>query len=446
MWLFPFLGIRQTRQANMNRNNDPESQMAADNCVAIERGMRQSFERWYDTRILRARTWLHIAVVFMTFAALVWLGYEFYRLLWQPDQIGGWRVHPGAIDVKLRHRDVQRWFAGTPIHAAYPPASFAVLWPLLGWLDEKAVTLMWAGTTLAMLGWLVYLTVRESGADSPLEKAFAALIPLSMYPTGATIGNGQLILHLLPMLVAGLLLVYRGGQGWCKDLLASAMILVSLVKPSISVPFFWILLFVYGRLRPALLVSLGYIILTFFAASFQDSGLLVLFHDWLTHGSKLAVTAGKGYASVHIGLAALGLEHFILLASLLILVALGIWTYCFRNVDLWLLMGVAAIVTRFWTYHRWYDDLLILLPMISLFRIAKKGSSVDVTKVLASVLLGITILAMLAPGGLYLFPRPWNMCYVTGQIVVWLSVLVFLLNCAWREKRQYGSAKVNHSQ
>jgi hypothetical protein len=47
-------------------------------------------------------------------------------------------------------------------------------------------------------------------------------------------------------------------------------------------------------------------------------------------------------------------------------------------VILWLLLGVTALVARFWTYHRWYDDLLILLPMIALFRIAQQRPSADV--------------------------------------------------------------------
>ena len=92
--------------------------------------------------------------------------------------------------------------------------------------------------------WLVYLVVKESNADKPLELVFVALIPLSMNATGSTIGNGQLTVHIVPALLAGLLLLQERRQSWSKDILASIFVLFALVKPSVTVPFFWIVLFV----------------------------------------------------------------------------------------------------------------------------------------------------------------------------------------------------------
>jgi len=63
-------------------------------------------------------------------------------------------------------------------------------------------------------------------------------------------------------------------------------------------------------------------------------------------------------------------------------------------------MAVAALTARFWTYHRWYDDLLILIPMIALFRIAKEAETEDLST-WAGVLVGVGVVAMIAPGGLY---------------------------------------------
>lgn len=397
-----------------------------------DRTMTSKVQMWWAAH---DKVLLRIAVGLMAFSALVFLAYEFWRLLWQPDHIGSWRVHPGAIDLKIRQRAVDGWFAGKPTYnSGYPPASYVIFWPLHGWLEVRPATLIWAASTVAALGWLVYLVVRESGANTYLDRIFLALMPLSMYATGATIGNGQLIVHLLPMLVAGLLLLHRGKTLWRKDLLASSLVLVSLVKPTIAVPFFWIVLFVPGRLRPAVLVSLGYVFLTVIAASFQESGPVALFRDWLAHSSRWAGIVG--HAHLGVWLFTLGLEEYILPAMFLVLMALGFWTYYCRHVDLWLLLGVAGLVARFWAYHRWYDDLLILLPMVALFRLTRRGSLVDGVKVLAGALLGITMLASIAPGGLYLLPAPWNTLYVDGQVIVWGVVLVFLLNRAWREKTE----------
>jgi hypothetical protein len=103
-------------------------------------------------------------------------------------------------------------------------------------------------------------------------------------------------------------------------------------------------------------------------------------------------------------------------------------------VILWLLLDFTALVARFWPYHRWYDDLLILLPMNALFRIAKQRPSADGGDVVAGAFLAITMLAMLALGGLYLLPSLWNMLYVAGQTIVWIVVLVFLLDRTCHER------------
>jgi hypothetical protein len=263
-----------------------------------------------------------------------------------------------------------------------------------------------------------------------------ALIPCSIYATGAAIGNGQLIVHLLPMMLVGLLMLHRRRRERQARLLASALILATLVKPSISVPFLWLVLFVPRSAGPVSLIALGYCILTLFAASFQDSTLTVLLHNWLSRSSSVAVTDGHGnVANLHVWLGSLGLKEWIFPTSLALLLALGLWSYRYRDIDIWILMGVTSYIARFWTYHRWYDDALILLPIVTLFRIAKRGPSDQAEDVIAGVLLGVTLLLMLAPGGLFLLPPPWNTVYVFGQVTVWIVTLVFLLGQAQTENR-----------
>ncbi|KPL15507.1 MAG: hypothetical protein AMJ93_16555 [Anaerolineae bacterium SM23_84] len=202
-----------------------------------------------------------------------------------------------GIDLKNLHDVVQRWFAGRPVyselkHAVLPPATYTILWLFLGWLALTPARWLWAVTTVAALGWLAYLIVQQSGADTPLERVFAMLMLLSMNATGVTVGNGQLIVHLLPALLTGLLLLQREGCGWHEDLLAAALLLVTLVKPSVSLPFFWIVLFSPRPLRSVLLITLGYLALTLLAAQFQEPELWTLLQGWLVHGSAEAVEGG----------------------------------------------------------------------------------------------------------------------------------------------------------
>jgi hypothetical protein len=371
---------------------------------------------------------LRCSVALMSLIALFWLGYEFWRLLWEQ---GRW----GAIDLKTYHKLIGGWFAGRPIYvevktAVHPPATYVILWPFLGWPSVAQARWLWAATAVAALGWLVCWIVRQSKAETPLERAFVSLMPLSMYATGAAIGNGQVITHILPALVAGLGLLYFERSGWRNDVLVALLFLFTLVKPSISFPFFWIVLFSAGSMRPAALVALGYAGLTLFAASFQHSSLLTTLHNWLINPAL----GQPGETNLRAWLVNLGLEQWSLPASMLVLATLGFWAYCHRRTDLWLLLGVTALVSRMWMYHRWYDDLLILLPMVALFRMTKAGPS-DHSDIIAGALLGVTTLAMLAPGGLYLFPPPWNMLYTSGQTIVWIILLIFLLDQARRNKR-----------
>ena len=386
----------------------------------------------------RRRPVLFCAVALMSFVAFVWLGYEFWRLYREPEKLFGRTILNGGVDLKLMHYFVQNWFAGVPMKSllwdsVYPPASYVIAWPLVGWLSYGESRLLWTAVNLLSLAFLIRLCTRESGAMTPLERAFAGLMPLAAYPAGAIIGNGQLTILVISTLALSLLLLTRGEKGWKTDLIASCLFLAALVKPHVSAPFFWIALIIPGRARPALLIISGYCAMTFFASAWQDAGLLTLMTDWLSRGT--AVTADVGYANLQLSFASHGFKHLGLFASLFVFSALGVFIHSCRRADIWLLIGVTAIAARFWTYHQWYDDLLILLPMIALFRVAKSSSQPELPTLLAGTLLGVCTFMMLAPGGHFLFPPPSAKVYMSVLSSVWLIILVFLVRLAWKERR-----------
>jgi hypothetical protein len=260
---------------------------------------------------------------------------------------------------------------------------------------------------------------------------------LSMNAVGVTIGIGQIGLFLLPMLVAAVLLLRRERPGWRVDLLIAALLLPTLVKPTISVPFFCLLLLSPIRLRPALLVGVGYVALTLLAVLFQPIPLPALLHDWLARSTFAA--GAEGYGNVHVGLATLGLQQWMLPSSALALAALAGWVYWHRNVEIWLLLGVTALVARLWAYHHVYDDILLLLPMVALFRITRRDHSGH--GLLAGVGLAVMVLAMLLPARLFLPPSPlrpslappWDGVFPAMHVVLWVALLIFLVAYAWRE-------------
>lgn len=389
------------------------------------------------------------AVVLMALLAAAKLGDEMLRLVWRSGRTA-------AIDLHARHTDVHAWFAGLPVYQTmvaptYPPASHALLWPFLGWLPFDAARWFWAATTVVALAVMTWLVVRESGATGTWPRAFAALMLLAMNATGVAIGNGQLILHVLAPLVGGLLLIHRGRGSWAEDLVASACVIFAMVKVTLAAPFLWLVLFAPPsatgdrvwpwRLRPTVLVAAGYVALTVFAASFQDGGLALQLREWLRVGREVSARGGD-YANLNAWLNEAGLSRLVLPVSLVMLVALGAWLYRYRRLDLWVRLGVAALVARFWSYHRVYDDVLVVLAMVALLRIvtsvdrsnraiaavpAPDGAVRDArARGVATAIIGTAMFFMLLPARLGTAPPPWSSIFNGTHTITWLAMLAFL--------------------
>jgi hypothetical protein len=348
-------------------------------------------------------------------------------------------------DPWIFYRWVHDWFAGRPVPAdsILPPAGYPILWPLLGWLPLGPAMWLWTAASLAGLAWLAAILLRESGAETRAERCFVALVPLSMYAVRATFIHGQIILHLLPPLVAGLLLL-RGRPAWWRDTVAAALLLVALVKPSIAAPFI-LLAALDGRggirARAVALVAIGYAGLTLFAASFRAAGLLEVMRTW-TSGSVQKAASQYGdplvYGNLHYWLGALGMDGWNPAASLLALALLAAWVYRRRRADAWILLGVTAVVARLWTYHRSYDDMLIAIPILALFRVSKLTPPEGDDR--AGLVLAMTTAGALAPVRLFFLPAPWSALFTTMEAVTWLVALAFLVRVARRSEPARGSA------
>jgi hypothetical protein len=177
-----------------------------------------------------------------------------------------------------------------------------------------------------------------------------------------------------------------------------------------------------------LLVALGYLALTLLALASQPMDFATLFREWQARSEALATTAGS--ANLHRTMARFALDRWLLPLSFTALAVLGYWTYRNRNADLWLLLGVAAIFARFWTYHRDYDDVLILLPAIALLRVARRADGgVDV---FAGLLLALTIATWLVPVRL-LNSAHYHFIVARPMTLLWVGTMIFL---AWQARRK----------
>ncbi len=377
----------------------------------------------------RVSTLLDAAILALAVAAPIWLGYQLWRLLFQT---GFW----GAVDLSTYHRLVGDWFAGRPVYAdrtaIHPPATYLFLWPFVGWLPFEAARWLWAIVQTASMILAIRAGLRWSGATSRREQLLVALLFLGTYPAGANVGNGQIGIPLLAALLA-LALRLEARHGRRDDLAVALLLCVTLVKPTISAPIFLLVLLRPAGFLPAVLAAAGYLAATLAAIAFRAESAVALFRAWLGGAGFNQL----GTANLHAALTRAGLGAAAPWASLAVLALLGLWLARHRRSPVDVSFAIAAIVARLFTYHRWYDDVLLLLPLLVLFRLASRDPASD-RRLHAGVLFGSGLVLLLAPGGLYLLPAPWNGDFVTLQVIQWLAMLVYLGVHAERQRGRGG--------
>jgi hypothetical protein len=347
---------------------------------------------------------------------------------------GGPQFDFSGGDMKYRQLEVTHWFAGEPVYGAirtavYPPASYVMLWPFTGWLSTTAMLWLWAGIYLALLAWLVRQVLSGCEANGRLEKLFFALLPLSIYATGRSIEIGQIILVVMPLLIAGGMLLLRE-RSLSTDMLGSLLLLIALVKPTAAVPAALIAYVATIRWRPAVLLTGSYVVLTLIASAFQPGNVFTLVRSWLGQDERVNLQATT--ANIQKLLNVYGRGEWYVLTALILLGLTAFWVWRNRHADPWLLLGVTCLVARLWAYHRPFDDMLLLPAVVGLIRSARAAQTSDAVKVLAGALAVFTWLTLLTSR---MQLRAWplaQLAHARAQSVLWPLVLVFLVWYTWR--------------
>ena len=319
---------------------------------------------------LRFQTWSLCALIaLMAYIAGARLEFVSQRLM-----------NGDALDFTSRYIAVQQWFSGNGLYdkhsSTYPPASYLLLWPVLGWLPLETASRLWGALCAGSLAWLVRTFVCYAPIRSLQLRWFAAMAMLAFTATAAAIWLGQFVPVLLALLLASVLLLHprEGEVGWKREVASGVLMTLALVKPSVSLPFLWLLLWSPARLRLAVSVVVAYFALTLLSLWFQENGFQEIV-GWAETVNRNGAQLSEGYANVRVWLASLGLKPWSHPTSLLVFLGLGFWNYRHRHADLWLRVGVTALVARLWTYHNSYDDMLLIFPMIALLQIGESASS-----------------------------------------------------------------------
>jgi hypothetical protein len=308
-----------------------------------------------------------LGLAYLVVAAMGRLAYATPHLL---GDVAPW----SAVDLKYRFNEVAVWFSGQPVYgvvdgAVYPPASHAILWPLLGWLSLPAARLFWLLTTLGAATLIAVVAWRAAAGTPTRERWLLCGLAYAAYPLQLSVFVGQMGMHVTAAAMGGALLLFTLPTRRGTDLLASALLALALVKPTLSLPLLLCVLISTWRLRPLAFTAGAYLLLTAIAVSAQPAGALELVRDWLVVSGE-RVPFGDGVPNLHMLLSGLGLGAWMTPASLLLLGLMGAWMVRRRAADPWVLLGIAGVVARLWAHSTLYDDAFLLLPTLALFRIA----------------------------------------------------------------------------
>jgi hypothetical protein len=350
-------------------------------------------------------------------AGITWrLATEVQRLLFEPQ---------GPLDLLFLRGLIRQWFAGIPFYedrgGIHPPAVFLLLWPLYGWGSEAGGRWVYALATVPVVAGFAWLLVREARPETGVERALLTILVIGCYPTAITIGNGQVTFFILFAALAGIFLFLHQARGDARDAALTGLFLIALVKPNLTLPFFWVIAFSGGWPRPAILAVVAYLLATAASVMLHGASLYDLhsmLYSWYArteHG-----VSESGYGNVHEWFGDLGLSPWAMPASLVIFALHGLWAWRHRGADLWVLIGVAAIVARLWAYHRVYDDLLLIFPLIALYRLRRRPQ--PDRGAWALFVLGAAALA--APITPILMHATWAL------VAVWLLQLAYLMRTA----------------
>jgi hypothetical protein len=360
------------------------------------------------------------------------------RIVLQSSELLAGTSYAAAFDLRLRYVETTRWIAGVPVYAEtksnYPPATYAFLGPLFGPFEWPTVRLVWLVCSLAALAALSWMAVRAIERRSG-PRALAAVLPWAVYGSALTLGVGQLGLICLAAGLGGVLLARRarspaGAAG------AGLLFALSLVKPTLTAPWFWLLLLASPVAACATVVLYG--IATLAASAFQPDPLSRLLAGWIENGH---LHAARGYGNVADWATALGLGGWILPLAFAMLAGLFVWVLRHRRGDLWILLGVSACVARFFTYHYYVDDLLILVPMIALLRLATGADPPSHVRRAAAAAFLLAVLAQLTPTRWFTELGPGIAQATEGfQTLVWLTTAGVLV---WAQAHTAAASRVS---
>jgi Glycosyltransferase family 87 len=304
---------------------------------------------------------------------------------------------------------------GYPDDGGYPPWAFIsgwlFLWP--SWPSALSYYAFLSLAAVAVVGcWAATLAPQGAGWAGKAY-LFAAAVALSAYGTTLQVGQYGTIVVAFIAACLWLLSLRRGRLG---DVLAGLLLGVAMLKPTIAGPFFLVLLFKRRWIAAAacvLYVSAAAGVVWLWTATNPVEMCLQM-----TASASDYVADSQGLVGP---LLSLGLSRKLVTPVLAVGVLLPaivlLWT--FRRRSLPTLFAIAAVAARFWSYHKGYDNgmmVFLLAPLLAAWLREPRNLLIGAGALLVGASLWM-------PAGLTHYPP-----ILIAQLLIWpvgLGILLF---------------------
>jgi len=314
--------------------------------------------------VLPERKWiLSVGIIIFILMGIVYQGVGFYRLIFTDS----------AYDLKMRWPEVQAILKGqnpydfqkASLEAGkkvkgldYPPWSyftgFIFLWPAK-WSLVRIYFALWNAVALGMIGFWAFRIGRERDR---LTACFLCVSTLALSNFYTTLWLGQYSIIVVAILVGVYLLETKK-----LPFLSGLVMGFAMLKPTISIPFLFALLI--KKKFYSLFISMAYITIAAVIIGIMIKTYpLEMFHRaYMASNDNVMRVLNPARYLIHAGLSA---PTALLLSAITFLGAALLLMLLFVRSPLQVHFSIAAVAGRLATYHRQYDNIMILFLLVPL--------------------------------------------------------------------------------
>jgi hypothetical protein len=251
---------------------------------------------------------------------------------------------------------------------SYPPWSYFT-GAVFTWPPSRTLAKWYFGLiNLMLLSSLLIWAYHLGSKDGTLMALFFTSSLLATSSICETFGVGQYGVVVLSALVASLCLDRKDRWGFAGLLLGVAMIKVTLAGP-------FIIPFLIKRRWKALLVMAVYIGIGSIILSFINKTNPIEMLQQMVRAAETYAFEGHNFMIYLLGELEVGTGGAIKMLACLVMGAAIILSYLCRSSSMLTQFAIAALASRFWTYHRNYDNLILIFLMMALGVVALRDNN-----------------------------------------------------------------------